>query len=391
MSTETENPIAPPADAAPSAPASPTPESPGDLPGATAAAGARPAASERGGSEGRERGDRVRALRRLLELAVEHPEIAGPLAEVAFATGDRDIAEQAVKLASGQGGAFEGLLIAATAARREKRFEDLFELVARGLDEYLAAEGASDEDGGRLMHLCRLGFSALLFDLRDVHGSPVFTAEIVEKVPALAPRLGHSAFYRTVLAQTLWYTDRDASEREWDRAAELDDPETTWNARGTWYNDADKDLERAERAYRRGLGAVPTSALLMHNVAQVLLEKARRAAAADHQRRLLNQATELLRAALRQDAPRLRRHIHATRDRVEELRRTLPAPPPREGAGERGRERTGRPDRRGEGRDGRGRRGGERQVEPPPGQKFLAEGTVSLGELLQAKLKGPGG
>jgi hypothetical protein len=49
-----------------------------------------------------------------------------------------------------------------------------------------------------------------------------------------------------------------------------------WNARGTWYKEAERDLDKAERAYRKGLEKVGGSGLLMHNLAQVLVERAER-------------------------------------------------------------------------------------------------------------------
>jgi len=39
----------------------------------------------------------------------------------------------------------------------------------------------------------------------------------------------------------------ELSEAEWDRAAELGDSEFTWNARGTWYREAEKDEDKEEK------------------------------------------------------------------------------------------------------------------------------------------------
>ena len=144
----------------------------------------------------------------------------------------------------------------------------------------------------------------------------------------------------------------------------------------------------------------------MHNLAQILVEKAKRPGISpDEARRHLNQATELLRSALRQDAPRLRRHIHSTRDRLEELRRTLP---PRRRAADRDPRparppapqgdpaRAGRLVAAGPGGGGgprpprrrrRGRRARRASSPRQPEQKFLVKGTVSLGEMILAKLK----
>src|SRR5204863_406738 len=140
-----------------------------------------------------------------------------------------------------------------------------------------AFAGASPEtvvpdDGNRLLHLIRLGFATLLFDIKDPHGAPEFIAGLGRLLPGLAGRLGADPFFHALTAQLLWYEDKEKSEAEWDRAAELGDAEMSWNARGTWYKDAEHDLDKADRAYRAGLKKVPHSALLLHNLAQVLVE-----------------------------------------------------------------------------------------------------------------------
>jgi tetratricopeptide (TPR) repeat protein len=363
---------------------------------------------------GRGGGDRLIPLRKLVELAARYPEVGPPLAELSFAIGEAEIGNQLVRLGTDRETPhIEYWFVAANAARREKRYDDVIQSVLDAIrsvaarpDEALAAE---DED--RLLHLVRVGFATVMFDLRQLEGDNEFARVMSEHLPQLEGRLGKSPFYRTLLAQTIWFRDREAAEREWDRAAELGDPETTWNARGTWYNEAEKDLEKAEKAYRRGLEKARGSALLMHNLAQILVEKAKRPGTApDQAHRLLNQATEQLRLALRQDAPRLRRHIHSTRDRLEDFRRTLPTVdrrggPPRRDRGDRG----PGPRARAEGGPGRGGPGGRPPGGPygsrPPGphggrppqpraerpkEKFLAEGKLSLGEMILAKLKEKG-
>jgi tetratricopeptide (TPR) repeat protein len=385
---------------------------------------------------GESRADRTIALRKLVELAAKHPEVGPPLAELCFAIGESEVGEQLVRLGT-QGGAsgVEYWFVAANAARRQRRYGDALKATVEAVQALAASpdEALGPEGESRFLHLIRLGFATLMFDLRDLQAEPQFARALAEGLPKLEGRMGGSPFFRSLMAQTIWFTDKEGSEREWDRADELGDPETTWNARGTWYNEAEHDLDKAERAYRRGLEKVPASALLMHNLAQILVEKAKKpGVAVDEVRRRLNQATELLRSALRQDAPRLRRHIHATRDRLEELRRSLPAPPPRgdrdrgpqgrfardrgpaggerdrgqahggqahdrgPGGGERDRGPGGGERDRGPG--GGGPAGGERGADrgprrpresPPqqPKQTFLHKGTVSLGEMILAKLK----
>jgi tetratricopeptide (TPR) repeat protein len=388
----------------------------------------RPAVRERpsgnGGSSGGEsRADRSIPLRKLVELAARYAEVGPPLAELCFAIGESEIGEQLVRLGT-QGGAqgVEYWFVAANAARRQRRYPDALRATKEALQAFAAAPDQSlgAEGESRFLHLMRLGFATLMFDLRDLNADPEFSRALAENLPKLENRLGASPFFRSLVAQTLWFSDKEASEREWDRAGEMGDPETTWNARGTWYHEAEQDLEKAERAYRHGLEQVPASALLMHNLAQILVEKARRpGVSTEEARRRLNQATELLRTALRQDAPRLRRHIHATRDRLEELRRTLPPLPPRSDRDrDRGpRDRGGPPrdrmaggggDRPAAGGGGGGVGGGggghqdrdrdrdrgdrgprrPRESQPvQPKQNFLVKGTVSLGEMILAKLK----
>lgn len=183
------------------------------------------------------------------------------------------------------------------------------------------------DESTRLLHLLRLGFSTLMFELDNVKAAPGFIEALGSGLPKLEPFLGEDPFFRTLIAQTLWFEDRERSEAEWDRAAQGSDSDFAWNARGTWYKEAERDLVKAEKAYRKGLESAPRSSLLLHNVAQVLLDRADRSK--DDPRtvnRLLNQAEELLRSALRESASKNRRHIHATRDRVSELRREFPRP-----------------------------------------------------------------
>ena len=373
-----------------------------------------------------ERADLKPELRRLVELVVALPEIGPPLASLAFKVGHSDIAEQIGAMAQeGERAAVEFHYVAAHAARREKRFAEALAAAERAIAAVAAAplETRSAAEDSRLLHLVRLGFAIALFDLEDVGAARPMARALLEAESALEPRLAGDAFYRTLRAQALWFEDREASEAEWERAAAEDDVEATWNARGTWYKDAEADAEKAEKAYREGLERAPDSPLLLHNVAQLLVARAGDAGAdAAVVRRLCNQADELLRRALRQDT-KLRRHIHSTRDRLFELRRSLPAPAPNQARGPRSRgggggsrERSGRG---APGEGARGPRGGEggargrqgaraqgrrddgprdaskpsqegRPATAPEGgdaNDFLRSGKMSLGDLLRAKLE----
>ena len=375
-----------------------------------------------GGGGGRAGADRIIPLRKLVELAAKYPEVGPPLAELAFAIGESDVGNQLVRLGTDREAPhIEYWFVAANAARREKRYDEVISIITQAVRSVASRGELEEGEDERLLHLVRMGFATLMFDLHQLAPEAEFVQAMAALLPALEPKLGQLPFYRTLMAQTLWFSDREASEAEWDRADELGDAEATWNARGTWYHEAEKDLDKAERAYRKGLDKVGQSALLLHNLAQILVEKAKRPAIQPNEaHRYLNQAVEMLRTALRQDAPRLRRHIHSTRDRLEELRRTLPPAERRGGdrpryqggggggsrpqgggpGGPRGGDR--RPPQQGQGQ-GQGprppRQGGggpprQNQDRPPreqrpvgPEQKFLVEGKMSLGEMILAKLK----
>ncbi len=347
-------------------------------------------------SEGR--GDPTPELRKLLELATKYPEIGPPVAELAFKLGFSEIGERVVKLGTeGDAPGVEFYFVTAHAARREKRWADAMRATVDAARAYVdaPAEARGEEDQSRLLHLVRLGFATLLFEVGDVRGEPWFVDALGEIFPRLEEELGSDPFFRTLVAQQAWFADRERSEAEWDRAAELGSAELTWNARGTWYKEAEKDVDGAERAYRRGLEVEPHSALLMHNLAQVLVDRAEKPETKPPQaRKLLGEAEQLLRDGLREDAPKVRRHIHATRDRLYDLRRKLPKPP-RQG-GERGdrRDRSGNNkggNRRG-GKPSGGKPGDDRRdgANSPAVKKFLSEGKVNLGEMILAKLKEQG-
>lgn len=274
-------------------------------------------------------------LLKLIDLALKYPEIGPPLAALAFKVGHKELGQRVVRMGLDQDGpGLEFYFVAAHNARREKRYADARKLSIEAIAAYVrtAEQSLAQDDGERLLHLVRLGFSTMLFDEKDPKCDPDFVEALSEALLELEPRLGKEAFYHALLAQTRWYNDAEASEKAWDQAAEIDPTESTWNARGTWYKDADKDLDRAEQAYRRGLEKAPTSPLLLHNLGQLLVDKSERPDVnLEQARRLLHEAEQLLRGALREESPKgLRRHIHATRDRLVALRASFP---PRSGGG----------------------------------------------------------
>jgi predicted RNA-binding protein with RPS1 domain/tetratricopeptide (TPR) repeat protein len=263
-------------------------------------------------------------LLQLVDLAAKYPEIGPPLAQLAFKIGQPEFGNQIVRMGlDKEGPGLEYYFVVAHSARRQRRYAEARKLSVDAIEAFLrtADDELASDDGERLLHLIRLGFSTLLFDEKDPKGDLPFIERLREALPRLAPRLSSEAFFHALLAQTLWYDDIEASEQAWDRAAELDTTEATWNARGTWYKDAQGDLDKAEQAYRQGLQIVPTSPLLLHNLGQLLVESARR---------LLHEAEPILRAALREESPKgLRRHVHSTRDRLMAFRASLPPRAPR--------------------------------------------------------------
>jgi predicted RNA-binding protein with RPS1 domain len=288
-----------------------------------------------------ERRDLLPEQRRLTDLAARYPEIGPPLAELAFKIGEREWAERLVRMGLDQPTpGVEFYAVTANAARREGRHDDAFAATLAAARRFAAmAAGPTDrEEGARLLALVRQGFASLLHDLQDVKAQPAFAQGLAEVIPGLEARLAEDPLYHVILAQVLWYEDPARSEAAWDRATAAPEAEMAWNARGTWYKDALGDAGRAEAAYRKGLAGAPRSALLLHNLAQLLLEQAVRPDVdVDATRRLVRDAETLLRQGLRCEAPRgLRRFIHSTLERLDAVRASLP---PRVGGRDRERDR----------------------------------------------------
>ena len=270
-----------------------------------------------------------RELKRLVELATKYPEIGAPLAELATKLGQRSLADRLLTMGlEGEGHGVEFGMTAANLARKEGRSEDALQIVLSGLEDFAAGEGEPTPDvKGRLLHLIRLGFAVVMFDLDTMEDASTFTSTLVSTLPTLKERFAQDPFYHSLLAQALWFEDRAASEAAWDDAVALGDAETSWNARGTWYKEAEKDLSRAEGAYRSGLKALPTSVLLMHNLAQVLMDRSEPEDISPEQKRnWLNEAESLLRQSLRRARRHsMRRHISSNIERAKTLQKGLPS------------------------------------------------------------------
>ncbi len=277
-------------------------------------------------------GDPRHELRQLMELAIKYPAIGPPLAELAFKIGQSAIGERIVKMGLDDDAStgVEFYAVAVDVARREGRYEEVFAQVEDALQTFTQTEddAVSEDEANRLLHLVRSSFAVLLFDLEDVNAKPEWVRRLAAQLPRLEARFANDPFYYSLLAQALWFTDKEASEKTWEKAVALSDGEFAWNARGTWYKDAAQDFNAAQAAYRTGLEKLRDSALLLHNLAQLLTDEAAKGAAdqVDNARQWLREADDLVRQALRKDARKgLRRYIHGTKERIRKLTSQLPA------------------------------------------------------------------
>src|SRR5215470_13121933 len=161
------------------------------------------------------------ALRRLVELSLAHPDIGPPLADLAYSIGQKEIGDQLVRLGTErEHPRVEYFVIAGYAARRTRRYADVFRLTLDAL-RALREQGGDADEGERVLQLVRNALSVLMFDLKDLGKEPEFTRALPELLAGLEDRVGGHVLYRTLLAQALWFTDKDASEREWERAREV--------------------------------------------------------------------------------------------------------------------------------------------------------------------------
>lgn len=266
-------------------------------------------------------------VRRLMDFVTKYPEIGPTVAELSFKLGFHDVGSRIVRMGLESEGDrdIEYYFVAAELARREGRYDDALNHVLEGLDA--STQGADTPPTHRILHLVRLGFAVLMFEINDVSARPEFSANVLQHLKALEPYFSEDPFFYTLLAQASWSRDREASEAAWDKACSFAERETTWNARGTWYKEAEKHLGRSEEAYRRGLKETPTSALLMHNLGQVLMDRASDPAVdATKAHDWARQADRLMRKAIRAtQQPRLKRHIRENIERVQRFRAQLPS------------------------------------------------------------------
>lgn len=270
-------------------------------------------------------------LQKLVELATKYPEIGPPLAELAYKIEHPEVGDQVVRMGLDRSTESGGLgleyhLVTVHTARRESRWLDALAKIGEAAKAYAKATTHAPGDEVRLLQLVRIGFNVILFDAKDMSAAPVLAGPLAEVLPGLEGALGNDPLFHVLLAQTMWFSDRARAEAAWEVACSRQDAELAWNSRGTWAKEAEKDGMRAEGIYRRGLDVAPQSAILHHNLAQTLLDRAEAPDVdVEAARRLLREVDDHLRLALREDGPRgLRRHVHATRDRLFALRNSLP-------------------------------------------------------------------
>ncbi len=275
-------------------------------------------------------------LEKLLELAVKYPEVGPPLAALAYKAGWRSYGDRLVRvgLTGGEKG-LEYYAVAVSSARRDGRTDDARRLVLEAARDLSQVETVSEHGVAEFLRLVRQGFSSLLHDQKDPKADLAFPTALSELWPTLEAKLQADPLYHVIRAQLVWYAEPEAAEAAWAAAAEKGDAELVWNARGTWAKDAEKDEAAAERAYRAGLEKARGSALLLHNLAQLLMDRHAATPAEGEgglspkqRNRDLNEADALLRRALKSDSARgLRRFVHNTLDRLHEMHPPPPARP----------------------------------------------------------------
>ncbi|MEM1348977.1 MAG: S1 RNA-binding domain-containing protein, partial [Myxococcota bacterium] len=274
-------------------------------------------------------------LMQLLELATRYPDIIPPVSEIALKVGREDLSARLLRVGlQSERPSVEFYVSAAHLARKESDPNRVVELVHEALETFAPdndeTPDLTEELDHRFLELVRLGFAAMLFDLGGVEEGGAFGSRVAQALPRYAQIFMEDPQFHVLRAQAMWFVDRDKSEEIWEHAVVMRDAESTWNARGTWYKEAERELIKAEGAYRDGVKIAPESSLLLHNLAQVLMDRAEQEGdlKATTQHQFVSEADKLLRQAMRaKPRRRLHRHIRATFDRLKRMRRDLPDAP----------------------------------------------------------------
>lgn len=271
-------------------------------------------------------------LHRLVDLSTKYPEIGPIIAILAAKLGFTNISERAIRLGlESDGSTVEYAFVSAELARSEGRKEDVLDTVVTALRDVCTKleqdrESLEQRDLARLLHIVRIGFATLMFDFDEMKSQKEFTDHLKELMTKLVDVYAEDPFFFQLYAQALWFSDEDASEEAWEKAVEYGEPEKIWNARGTWYKEASRNMTAAEAAYRRGLAKTSDSALLMHNLAQILMDRANSSIRLDvpHSAVLVNEAEGLLRKAKRAaHRQRMLTHVYETMDQLKLLKAKL--------------------------------------------------------------------
>lgn len=267
--------------------------------------------------------DIAQEILKLIELSMNYPEIGPPLAELAFKADFPHLGERILRM--GLQSEIHGVeyhFLAAKLSRREGEFNEALARIVDALEKCTANPDKNPPSWkSNFLHLVRLGFAILMFDIKDLNANPSFTESIPKALDKVSDWFENDPFFLTLKAQAEWFSDKEKSELLWDNAVEADEEETSHNSRGTWYKEAERDPAKAESTYRKGIEAFPKSPLLLHNLAQVIMDRAWEERRKKTPEESYREAHGFLRRALREShRPRMRRHIHSTMDRLKTLR-----------------------------------------------------------------------
>lgn len=257
-------------------------------------------------------------LKKMLEYVAKYPEIGPTVSKIALKVGEEATARRISAMGTESGVLrAEYYAVASHSARNERDYDGALKLVREGIDSLEIP--LPKDDYNRFVKMVKTGFAVLLFNKDNLESAPTFTDGLAKALDRFSESFGEDADFLALYAQAVWLTNVEEAEKVWDRATAAPKNESSWNARGTWYKEVAKDIARAAEAYRKGLENNKDSALLGHNLAQVLIDLAK-----DDEEKagsFLGEADRLLRDALRNSKRRgYRRHIHETLDRLKKNR-----------------------------------------------------------------------
>ncbi len=210
-------------------------------------------------------------LEKLRQLGADDPAILLQLALIAFKTRYYTLGQAFLEpVIADPEQAFEGFSSGFHFHAQESMYDQAFQYVARAIEAASRQPSLPEPQRAALLKLVQRGFQVLMHEIKDVQAGnvPFLTAlrDHFVGMPWTAP-----AFF-VLRAQTRWFSDRTEAEADFERAVGEDESPHSINSYATWVKDIDGDLARAETLYRTGLKQFPVSALLLHNLALVLLQ-----------------------------------------------------------------------------------------------------------------------